>query len=213
MKLLRCLRKWILLEGFPDLLQLRVLIIDCIDFHHCRLWIHVHMWAGEHVCLRVCMCRCAQPELTVKWRTGNIKWSWCTSSLLLHQNTFSVTYHCHIETDFLFGMTNLIQSQVGGFDCIFCRGSSCRDLFSLQVTLWIGNNFCSTHNNYVIWIKLPYLNLFHLTHTHICGWKRSRRAIIKMNYTHKVYLIGNDLRKTKYFDQQISAYSQLQYVL
>lgn len=86
------------------------------------------------MCFYECMCRCVQ--FTVKWRTGNINWACCASSLLLlhHLNTVSVTFHCHRFSVW----DDVILSQVGGFDLIFCRGNSRGDLFSLQVPLWIG---------------------------------------------------------------------------
>lgn len=115
------------------------LSIYCIDFHHWGLWICLRM----HLCMcvyerAVGLCGWAQPESTVKWRTGNIN----RGHLYVHENILSVTY----EPDVLLGWQYELFCTGGRILFGFCRGNSYRDLLSLHDPLWIGgrgNHFCT----------------------------------------------------------------------
>lgn len=159
----------------------------------CELWIYV----GMHMCrplsfsmcvyeYAVCICMWAQPELTVKWRTGNINWGCCANRLHVHQNTFSVTY----EPDFLLGCKYKFHSlQVGELYFVFAEATAAETYLVFRFPSELeGGETVFAHNNLVILIKLPYLKVFHLLNKQIYGWKKSRRGIIKMSLSCTVSL-------------------------
>lgn len=109
----------------------------CTHVCGCALRMCVHQWA-------VCVCRCAQPEVSqVKDREYQLMpaASFCTKTHFM--------LHITVTQSVLDEGTNVT---VTGRRILFhfCSGNNFRDLFSLQVPVWIGgrgNRFCSTHNN------------------------------------------------------------------
>lgn len=116
--------------------------------HAVNICTNAHMCVGVHcACVSIsgqCVCQCAQPEISqVKDREYQLRpaASFCTKTHFM--------LHITVTQSVLDEGTN---ATVTGRRILFyfCSGNNFRDLFSLQVPVWIGgrgNRFCSTHNN------------------------------------------------------------------